>query len=249
MSKGNRRRASRWVAGAWWPWPVIPIAPVSPSSLARTAASSDPPEPGDQLQLVQVADGVDLEEVEVVGPEPLEAVVDLRPRLVPVPQPGLGGQEDPVPDRGHPQAWPQLGVAVAGRDVEMVDPGVQGQLDRGVGGVLVDLGQGGRAVDQDRGSDGRGDPVCAAAWRSLHAEVRCPLEPARAGEEEVGAERGLHRVGEALGAARVEAVLHQRSRTRTEPLCGRSGVRSGRRAGRGTGSAARTSPSAVWPAG
>ena len=51
---------------------------------------------------------------------------------------------------GHPRAQPQLGVAVAGRDVEVVDPGVQGQLDRGVGGVLVDLGQGGRAVDQDR---------------------------------------------------------------------------------------------------
>jgi hypothetical protein len=32
----------------------------------------------------------------------------------------------------------------------MVDPGIQGQLDRGIGGVLVDLGQGGRAVDQDR---------------------------------------------------------------------------------------------------
>ena len=69
---------------------------------------------------------------------------------VAVAQAGLGGQEDPVADVRHPWSQAQLGVAVAGRDVEVVDPGVQGQLDGGVGGGLVDLGQGGRAVDQDR---------------------------------------------------------------------------------------------------
>jgi len=91
---------------------------------------------------------VELDQVQMVGLESLQAPVDLGPGLVPVPQPGLGDQKDPVPDRGHPGAQPQLGVAVAGRDVEVVDPGVQGQLDRGIGGALVDLAQGGRAVDQ-----------------------------------------------------------------------------------------------------
>ena len=67
-----------------------------------------------------------------------------------------------------------------------------------------------------------------------------------------GGTRGArpHRVAEALDAARVEAVLPpevehaHRSRSRGYP-----GAPSGRRAGRRTGSAARTSPSAVLPAG
>ena len=80
---------------------------------------------------------------------------------VAVAQAGLGGQEDPVPGAAHPRVQPQLGVAVAGGDVEVVDPGVQGQLDRGVSGVLVDRRQGGRAVDQDRA------PVAGATQSAL----------------------------------------------------------------------------------
>jgi hypothetical protein len=72
---------------------------------------------------------VHLDEVDMVGLEPLQAVVDLGPGVVAVAQAGLGGQEDPAAEVGHPGAQPQLGVAVAGRDVEVVDPGVQGQLD------------------------------------------------------------------------------------------------------------------------
>ena len=56
-----------------------PDAAARPSSLARTAASSDPPWPGDQVQFLQVADGVDLDQVDVVGLQPLQAVVDLGP--------------------------------------------------------------------------------------------------------------------------------------------------------------------------
>ena len=41
----------------------------------------------------------------------------------------------------------------------------------------------------------------------LRCEVRCPLEARRACEAQVGAERVAHRVDEALGAARREAVL------------------------------------------
>ena len=86
----------------------------------------------------------------MIGLQPFQALVDLGPGGLPVAQAGLGGQEDPAADVGHPRAQPQLGLPVAGRDVEMVDPRVKGQPDRGVGGGLVDLGQGGRAVDQDR---------------------------------------------------------------------------------------------------
>jgi hypothetical protein len=93
---------------------------------------------------------VDLDQVDVVGPQPLQAGVDLGPRLVAVAQAGLGGQEDPVADLRHPRPQAQLRVAVAGGDVEVVDAGVQSQADGGVGGVLVGLAQGGRPVDQDR---------------------------------------------------------------------------------------------------
>ena len=54
-----------------------------------------PARPGDQLQLLQVTDGVDLDEVKAVGLEPLQAAVDLGPRLIAVAQAGLGRQDDP----------------------------------------------------------------------------------------------------------------------------------------------------------
>jgi hypothetical protein len=65
---------------------------------------------------------VDLDEVDVVGPQPLQAPVDLRPRLVAVTQAGLGGQEDPVADLRHPRPEPQLGVAVAGATSKWLMP-------------------------------------------------------------------------------------------------------------------------------
>ena len=81
-------------------------------------------------------------------------------------------------------------------------------------------------------------------------QVRRPLEAARAREPEVGAQRVAHRVDEALGTARVEAVLppERRSPPRVRRR-GRSAARCGRRAGRRRGSAARTSPNGAWPAG
>ena len=101
-------------------------------------------------QLVEVADRVQLQQVDVVGLQPLQRPVDRRPGTLAVAVAGLRGQEDLVTDPGHPGAQPQLGVAVARGHVEVVDPGVQGLLDRGVGGRLVDLGQRRRAVDQHR---------------------------------------------------------------------------------------------------
>jgi hypothetical protein len=54
-----------------------------------------------------------------------------------------------VADAGHPGSEPQLRVAVAGRDVEVVDAGVQCELDRAVGGRLVDRRERGPAIDED----------------------------------------------------------------------------------------------------
>jgi hypothetical protein len=76
---------------------------VIPTQLVRPSSGPDhrlqrPARPEYEIELVQVADGVDLEEVEAVGLEPLQAVVDLGPGGVAVAQPGLGGQEDPVSD-------------------------------------------------------------------------------------------------------------------------------------------------------
>ena len=42
-------------------------------------AQRSSPGPGDQVQFLQVADGVEVDQVQVVGPEPLQAVVDLGP--------------------------------------------------------------------------------------------------------------------------------------------------------------------------
>ena len=103
-----------------------------------------------QVELVDVADGVQLEQVDVVGLQPLERPVDRRPGGVVAAVAGLGREEDPVADGGHDRAEPQLGLAIAGRDVEVVDAGVEGQLDRLVGGVLGDLTEGRGPVDDDR---------------------------------------------------------------------------------------------------
>ena len=70
------------------------LVPGPERGLQRAARAGDP------VELVQVADGVQLEQVDVVGLQPLEAAVDLRPGGLRVADAGLGGQEDPVADPG-----------------------------------------------------------------------------------------------------------------------------------------------------
>jgi hypothetical protein len=45
---------------------------------------------------------VELKEVDVVHVQAFEGVLDLAPRRVFLAQAGLGGEEDAVPDLGHP---------------------------------------------------------------------------------------------------------------------------------------------------
>ncbi len=103
-----------------------------------------------QVQLAGVAHGVQLQQVDPVGLQPLQRGVDLPPRRLAVALTGLRGQEDPVADPRDPRAEPQLGVAVARGDVEVVDAGVQRLLDRPVGDVLGHVTERRRAVDEHR---------------------------------------------------------------------------------------------------
>ncbi len=54
-------------------------------------------------------------------PEPGERPLEAGPGAVAGPLPGLGGEEEVVPVPGQPRREPQLGVAVVGRHVEVVD--------------------------------------------------------------------------------------------------------------------------------
>jgi len=89
-----------------------------------------------------------LQQVDAVGLQPFERLVDLAPGALARPLPGLGREEDPVPQPRHRGAEPYLCLAVVPRDVEVVDPRVECLVDRGVGHVLVHPRQSCRAIDQ-----------------------------------------------------------------------------------------------------
>ena len=100
--------------------------------LDRPAGGEDP------LDLLPVADAVDLPEVHVVGPEPLQREVQLRLGLPAGALRGLGGEEDLLAHLRQDLAVDLLGVAapVAVRGVEVVDAelhGAAGQRD----GLLI----------------------------------------------------------------------------------------------------------------
>ena len=61
---------------------------------------------------------------------------------------GLRREEDPITDPRHPRPESQLRVAVVRRRVEVVDARIKRGLDRSIGHVLRDLGEGCPAVDQ-----------------------------------------------------------------------------------------------------
>ena len=91
--------------------------------MARTAASSAPPGAYAVLPLVLVDQVVQLQQVDVVGPQLLQRAADLLIRGVRRPLSGLGGQEEVVAVLFEERPEPQLCFAVAGGDVDVVDPG------------------------------------------------------------------------------------------------------------------------------
>ena len=91
-----------------------------------------------------VADAVQVEQVEVVGLQPLEAVLDLLEGGVARPRAGgdLGGEEHVLPPRRHDAADSRLALAVpvAEGGVEVVDAGLDRLIEHG-GGLLCRVHQ------------------------------------------------------------------------------------------------------------
>ena len=92
---------------------------------------------------------VELVEVEVVGLEAPQRLLQLRPHTVGVAPGGLGAEEQAVADGRDVGADEDLGVAVAGGDVEMVDTGGEGGGEGGAGLVGGGPGEGGSSEDGD----------------------------------------------------------------------------------------------------
>ena len=136
--------------GASCPCPVMPTAPTSPSSCARSAASSAPSGPVALSSSSRSPTACSWSRSTwSVCSRSRDALI-CRQAASRVALAGLGGQEDLVADPRHPRAEPQLGVAVARGDVEVVDARVERLLHRGVGDVLGDVAERRRAVDEHR---------------------------------------------------------------------------------------------------
>jgi hypothetical protein len=73
------------------------------------------------VQSGEIADGVQLQQVDPVDLQPFQGTVDGRPRAVCRAFLHLGGQEDLIANAAHPRTQPKLRIAVTGRHVEVVD--------------------------------------------------------------------------------------------------------------------------------
>ena len=92
------------------------------------------------VPLDHVAQVVQLDRVDVVDPEPLERAPDLLARRGVRALAGLGRHEEPCRSLSHVRD-PQLRVAVAGGDVDVVDAVLEEQLQRAVGVRLGDVAE------------------------------------------------------------------------------------------------------------
>src|SRR5215212_3375798 len=77
------------------------------------------------VQVLEVAYRVELKQVDVIDAHAFYGVVDLALRRILLAQACLGGEEDAVPDLGHPASVLQLRVPVVGRRVEVIHAGVE----------------------------------------------------------------------------------------------------------------------------
>ena len=112
------------------------------------------------LPVDHVDEVVELDQVDVVDAEPVERPPDLLLRARVVPLAGLGGDEEPARLALEPRGEAQLGVAVRGGRVDVVDAVLEQELERALG-----LGVGDRS--ERRGAEDR-----AAALVSGAAERR-----------------------------------------------------------------------------
>jgi hypothetical protein len=111
-------------------------------TLERSARGRSP------VEIVEGPDGVELNQVHSRDLQPFDRTADAVVRLGCRWVSRLGREEDPIADPRHPRSEPQLGVAVVGRGVEVIDARIQRKLDRTICDLLRDLGEGRPAVDQ-----------------------------------------------------------------------------------------------------
>jgi hypothetical protein len=111
-------------------------------TLERSAGRRPP------VEIVEGPDGVELDQVNSRYLQPFDRATDAVVRLGCRWVPSLGREEDPIADPRHPRSEPQLRVAVVRRRVEVIDARMQRELDRPIGDILRDLGEGCPAIDQ-----------------------------------------------------------------------------------------------------
>jgi hypothetical protein len=123
-----------------------------PQRVRLAGAVQGPVRPGHLLQFLERRHRVKLEQVEAVRPQAFQRTADLLEGAGAAAFLGLGGQEEIRAAGLHPRAHPQLGVAVRGGDVDVVDAVPQQDIQRFIRNRLRNAGERRRA-EQRTGAD------------------------------------------------------------------------------------------------
>ena len=129
------------------PWPVTPMKRIRPCSRASTCGIERAARGQRLLPLVRMVERVQLEKIDAIGAQALQRALDLGPGAGVIALAGLGREEEIVPVAVHPGADAQLGIAIGGGGVDMVDAKLEQQLEDAVGGRLIDPAERGAAED------------------------------------------------------------------------------------------------------
>ena len=122
-----------------------PLLPHLYQRLKRTTRS------GRQLQLLHISYRMKLKQVEVLDIHPLHNALDIPPSTVSITNRGLRTNENPsLANLRHPRRHPFHRVPIGRRDVEMVHPSIQNQLNRRVCRILVHISHRVRSERNDR---------------------------------------------------------------------------------------------------
>src|SRR5215831_20566987 len=104
-----------------------------------------PARPHRHIPVVGMPERVQLDQIDVIDPEPLERPVDVLARLARGPRAGLRGEKEVLPMASHPRPDTQLGVSIASGGVDVIDAVAQENIQTAVGGRLIHLREGGAA--------------------------------------------------------------------------------------------------------
>ena len=103
-----------------------------------------------RVPLDRVRQVVQLPQVDAVHLQAIEGTLQLFTRFLGAALVRLGGDEEAVGIALEPGRDPELGVAIAGRDVDVVDVVLEQHVERAVGDVLRDAPERRRAEDDAR---------------------------------------------------------------------------------------------------